>query len=225
MMANQHCLTSKCLPSLEAMQWLKGEPKDLVHDIRLCVLIQTNCPGCHRFAIPTANQLIHDGSAARSRIDVWCLATAFEDFDYNTIDNTRKPLQGELVGASRRQLGATAPEIPDMPLAFDILVDRESADQGWIDAALSITRQNAREQAPSSIPSDVLESALRDMGSDILPQKLAHVFYAAHAQGTPTWILHRASGEILDRCFGHMSTEDILKWVQDCRVHFNLPQF
>lgn len=90
------------LPSLESLLWLQGSPADLSNDIRLGLLIQPNCPGCHMHAVPLANELY----ALQGRnFDIYCISTAFEDFEYNTIESAEALVKtGRLVGISKRRL-------------------------------------------------------------------------------------------------------------------------
>ncbi len=71
---------------------------------RLLVLIfQVNCPGCFQYALPTAEAIYRQGD--RLGLSVLGLSTAFEDFELNTLGNTRALVEsGQVVGATRRVL-------------------------------------------------------------------------------------------------------------------------
>lgn len=73
---------------------------------RLLVLVfQVNCPGCFQYALPTAEAIYSQGD--RLGLSVLGLSTAFEDFELNTIGNTRALVEsGQVVGATRRVLGS-----------------------------------------------------------------------------------------------------------------------
>ena len=68
---------------------------------RLLVLaFQVNCPGCFHYALPTAEAIHRQG-------DRLGLSTAFEDFELNTVGNTRALVEsGHVVGATRLVLGS-----------------------------------------------------------------------------------------------------------------------
>lgn len=206
------------LPPLSSLQWLRGSTAELTHDVRLCVLIQPNCPGCITHAIPTANKLFH--SPERRGFDIYSISTAFEDFDDNTVEATRELLQGNLVGKdSRRALGTSSTtNIPEFPVAHDILTDKAKASPELLAMALEATKSNARQQASSmGIPPAVLEQALDRVTKDALPEKIASVFYTVRAQGTPTWIIHKADGQVVDVQFGHSSDEQLIGWVDQMK--------
>lgn len=204
------------LPPLTSLEWLQGSPADLQHGVRLCLLMQPNCPGCIQHAIPTANALYNSQSRD---FDVYCISTAFEEFEYNKFGSANKLLSGQLVGVSRDVLGDTTTSgIPRMPLAHDVVVNSSSADSSLISMALNATRQNARQQARDvNIPPDMLQQALSNIGVEVLPEKIARVFYTVSSQGTPTWILHDASARVLDSRFGHYSVEQLVEWIHEIR--------
>lgn len=212
------------LPPLESLQWLQGSPTtDLVHDLHLALLIQPNCPGCHSGALPVANELYaatqqqeqqeHDNTALN--FDVYCLSTAFEDFAYNTRESTEKLLAGSLVGVAKQRLGPTAPTIPQMPVALDIVTCKTDASQELVDMALQATTEHAREQLSAGLhPPGSVERLLHTLGPKFLPAKLATVFYASRAQGTPTWVLHDKTGQVLASYTGQKTQDQVLAWIE-----------
>lgn len=89
--------------------------------LNLLLVFQVNCPGCFMYALPLAARL-HDQYG--DRVNILGLSTAFEDFDLNTADNTRRLLTtGEVVGMTKLHLaqqGQTAYTVPmRFPVAFD----------------------------------------------------------------------------------------------------------
>ncbi|MGH0034031.1 MAG: hypothetical protein ACQGVK_03300 [Myxococcota bacterium] len=98
---------------------------DLRPDDRALVLVfQVNCPGCFHYALPTAEAIHRD----RDRLGLWVLglSTAFEDFELNTVENTRQLVEdGRLVGETRRSLDRdTYPGPISFPIATDAGMDR-----------------------------------------------------------------------------------------------------
>ena len=205
------------VPPLEELEWLQGSSSDLSHDTLLLLLIQTNCPGCHIHAIPTANQL---AATKQEGFDLYCVSTAFEDFDYNTKDNTKLLLErGTLVGVAKEQLGPTAQEIPTgMPVAYDMVADTSELSPEELERARNASKDIAREQMTGQgvVHPGVLEKMLYKVDPNLLlPDKVARVFWAVRALGTPMWVIHRrSSGEVLDRKFGQHSPEELLAWIQ-----------
>lgn len=210
--------SSTRLPPLTSLEWLQGSPADLQQELQLCLLMQPNCPGCIQYAIPTANTLFSQGNRD---FNVYCISTAFEDFEYNTFESANKLLSGKLVGASKQALGETTTSgIPQMPLARDIVVKKSSADSSLVSMALNATRQHALKQANGmNIPPDTLRQALSNIRVEVLPEQIARVFYTVSSQGTPTWILHDARGRVLDSRFGHYSAEQLAEWIDEIRQH------
>jgi hypothetical protein len=198
------------LPSLSRLAWLQGSPADLTHNHQLLLLIQPNCPGCHTHAIPLANQLIQ---TTKRDFDVYCISTAFEDFEYNTEEAARLLLAGKHVGVAREQLGETALHVPQMPLAHDIVVEKGEASADDITKALDATKYAAYDQMQGRTSLGVLERQIEKLGESLLPDFIAEVFYSVRASGTPTWVVHNTNGEVLGVKLGQMEEPALLEWM------------
>ena len=209
------------LPPLESLQWLQGSPisdDDFTHDIQLLLLVQSNCPGCHSQAIPLANKLVE----SKQDFDVYCIFTAFEDFEYNTKESARQlVLEGKHVGVTKQRLGETAKDTPKMPVAFDNVIRKQDATQDLLNMAFEstkyITYEQSKQMSPeANITLGMIERQLEKMGGvvDVLPEYIAEVFYKVRAQGTPTWVIHKnPSREVLDVKFGQQKQESLLEWI------------
>lgn len=93
----------------------------------LILVFQVNCPGCFLHALPTAESIHRERD--RNGLTVLGLSTAFEDFELNTIANTRALLErAELVGETRRRFAdhgiRTYSEAISFPIACDEGMDR-----------------------------------------------------------------------------------------------------
>jgi peroxiredoxin len=82
--------TGSPAPDLQVSEWLQGGPinlKDYQGKVVVVEVFQVNCPGCFIYGIPEAidnyNKYKNDG------VIILGLATAFEDFDKNTVENLR----------------------------------------------------------------------------------------------------------------------------------------
>ena len=207
------------VPPLEELEWLQGSSSDLLQDTALLMLFQPNCPGCHIHAIPTVNEL---AATKRNGWDVYCVSTAFEDFEFNTKEATNMFLEtGALVGDAKARLGPKAINKLDenIPVAYDIIVDKSMLSAEELEIARNASRDTTREQLFSQQPginAGVVEKMLYKVDPEmLLPEKVARVFNATRAFGTPMWVLHRrSSGEILDRKFGQRSPDELLTWIQ-----------
>lgn len=107
---------------LRTEQVLQGDFS--IQPLNLISIFQVNCPGCFIYALPLAAKLYE---RHRDRINILGLSTAFEDFELNTAENTRKLLQsGEMVGITRQYFQQEQIEQYPIPLEFAIAFDRET---------------------------------------------------------------------------------------------------
>eukprot|EP00543_Licmophora_paradoxa_P001299 CAMPEP_0202454484 /NCGR_PEP_ID=MMETSP1360-20130828/12201_1 /ASSEMBLY_ACC=CAM_ASM_000848 /TAXON_ID=515479 /ORGANISM="Licmophora paradoxa, Strain CCMP2313" /LENGTH=216 /DNA_ID=CAMNT_0049073809 /DNA_START=22 /DNA_END=669 /DNA_ORIENTATION=+ len=192
------------------LEWLSGSHEDLQHELQLVLLIQPNCPGCLLNALPVANAIM---ASDQNDFGIYCVSTAFEDFEYNTVQNARLLLEGVLVGESARILGPTTRHIPQMPFAHDFVVDRDNADEDLKEWAFMTLEENARAQLKfMHLSEERIEKALESINFSSLPEKLGELFWSVKAQGTPTWVLHGYDGRVLGVRFGYLEEEDIRQW-------------
>jgi thiol-disulfide isomerase/thioredoxin len=78
------------VPELKVTAWVQGGPislKDYQGNVVVVEVFQVNCPGCFIYGIPEAIETYH--KYRNKGVVVLGLATAFEDFDKNTIENLR----------------------------------------------------------------------------------------------------------------------------------------
>ena len=98
--------------------------------INLMLIFQMNCPGCFIYALPLAAKLYEQ---YKNRINILGLSTAFEDFELNTIANTKKLLQsGEMVGVTRQYFLQEQIERYQVPLKFAIAFDCETFHHNFL---------------------------------------------------------------------------------------------
>jgi len=94
-------------PNLKISDWVQGLETNFDQEkdhVVLAEVFQVNCPGCFLYGMPEAiniyNKFKDDG------VRVLGVATAFEDFDKNTLDNLKLLLQtGEVIGDTKQALG------------------------------------------------------------------------------------------------------------------------
>ena len=108
-------------PQPEIECWVQGqEPplKALTGSVILIEVIQVNCPGCFIHALP---EVIHLHNTYQSQgLKVFAIATAFENFEYNTLNNLERLLQhGEIIGDPLAQL-SDADFLKDSKLPYNI---------------------------------------------------------------------------------------------------------
>ena len=119
-------------PNLQVSTWVQGKPTNIDKEKGNVVLVevfQVNCPGCFLYSIP---EVIDIYRRYRDRgLTVLGLATAFEDFDKNNLENLQKLVStGEVVGETYRAFSNIGQirddnklpyKIP-FPLAMDMLL-------------------------------------------------------------------------------------------------------
>jgi hypothetical protein len=118
-------------PNIEVSTWVQGKPTNIDKEKGNIVLIevfQVNCPGCFLYGIPETIDIYK--KYTDSGLKVLGLATAFEDFDKNNLENLQMLVKtGEVVGETYRALsqhgqlrgGKKLPYNIPFPIAMDTL--------------------------------------------------------------------------------------------------------
>lgn len=118
-------------PNLQVSTWVQGKPTNIDKEKGNVVLVevfQVNCPGCFIYGIPEAID-IYKKYKDRG-LTVLGMATAFEDYDKNTVKNLQKLVTtGEVIGETYRALaqygqlkdGNKLPYKIPFPVGFDLL--------------------------------------------------------------------------------------------------------
>ena len=198
----------KKAPNMRISEWAQGGPLNfdgLAGRVVLVKVFQVNCPGCFLHAFPEAIG-IHEKYGEQG-LTVFGLATAFEDFDKNTMENLKLLAErGEVIGETRHAFSHNGelknnalPYAIPFPLAMDELTkcggevgEREVTDF-------------ARAQLPGF---DAMPAAQR---AEIAARVRAHLeakeyraetFEMYALRGTPSTILVDAEGVLRDVSFG-----------------------
>ena len=104
---NTEAVIGKPAPELQVETWVQGDPVNigtLAGRVVLVEVFQVNCPGCFVHALPGVAHL-HKAYHEQG-LTVIGLATAFEDYDKNTLQNLQRLVSsGEVIGEPLRQLG------------------------------------------------------------------------------------------------------------------------
>lgn len=130
----QRIQLGKPVPLLPVAKWVQGEASNfdqLLGKVVLVEVFQVNCPGCFLYSLPKAIEL-HERYASQDLI-VLAVATAFEDFDKNTLENLCLLLEsGVVIGETKRILSAYGqlqngrwPYRMPFPVAMDNLIAAE----------------------------------------------------------------------------------------------------
>jgi thiol-disulfide isomerase/thioredoxin len=93
-------------PNLEVSEWVQGWPTNIDKmkgSVILVEIFQVNCPGCFLYGIPQAISIYN--KYKNNEVKVLGIATAFEDYDKNTIENLRSLLtENKVIGETYRAL-------------------------------------------------------------------------------------------------------------------------
>ena len=195
-------------PLLKVSGWVQGEPVNfdqLSGRVVLVEVFQVNCPGCFLYALPQAVDLFQRYSD--QGLSILGIATAFEDFDKNNLDNLTRLLEtGEVVGETRRilsQQGKLTDERLPFHIPFPVAMDRLQKRQTEIMQDEIEAFINLRIPTLSLMP---------EMHQQQLRQQVQHYFQSLtyHAetfelfdlQGTPSHILVDKRGLLRDCAFG-----------------------
>ena len=196
-------------PNFGVSEWVQGAPTNFDREndhIVLLEVFQVNCPGCFMHAIPEAIRAYR--KYADEGVRVIGLATAFEDFELNTVENLRMLAEtGEVVGETKRMLAAYGQlaegsryrhKIP-FPLAMDNLT-RMGGEAGQ-DQIMQIIRPQVPdfESQPPGYQQQIIQRV-----RDYLKTKeySAETFEKFGLRGTPSTILVDREGVLRHVSFG-----------------------
>lgn len=195
-------------PKLSVSEWVQGDPTNIdAHrgNVILVEVFQVNCPGCFLYGLPEAIEV-----SAKYRAEPFTalgLATAFEDFDKNNLENLKKLVEtGEVVGETLNTLkkrdwldgNKLRYKIP-FPVAMDNLVshDAEHVDQKVIKI---IEHEIPKFERFSYGEQMRIRSRIRDY---VLQQEYtAETFENYVMNGTPTSLLIDKKGNLRHQLFG-----------------------
>ena len=196
-------------PNFGVSEWVQGAPTNFEQEkdhVILLEVFQVNCPGCFMNAIPEAiniyNKYKDDG------VRVLGLATAFEDFDKNTLDNLKMLAEtGEVVGETKSALSSYGQlkegnklsfKIP-FPLGMDNLT-KSSGDISQDQILQFIYPQIPDfDSQPEEYKNQIIERVKSYMKSK---EYSAETFEKFSLQGTPSTILVDRKGILRDVSFG-----------------------
>jgi thiol-disulfide isomerase/thioredoxin len=200
-------------PSLKVSEWVQGQPitlEDLKGKVVVIEVFQVNCPGCFIYGLPEAIELAKTYS--NKDVAILGLATAFEDFDKNTLENlkillTKREPIGETLRALKYQGQLDAEmKIPykiPFPVAMDLLLKEEHPISD--DTAMDYIRSNV-EDFDLYHPKDKAE-LLRRVREYLDSREYAPATFEEFGlKGTPSTIYLDKRGNLHDTKFGSQGT-------------------
>ena len=196
-------------PNLHVSEWVQGLPTNIDKNIGKVVLIevfQVNCPGCFMYALPNAIEIYKNNS--RDDVVVLGLATAFEDYDKNTLDNLKLLLtSGKVIGETFNALNQYRQLLDGDKLNYKIPFP----------VAMDVLRKNTQDFTENNVI-DFIESNINNYNSyseqdkkvlfERVKQYLKNKKYSAltfdeyKLQGTPSAILVDKKGNLRNVFFG-----------------------
>jgi peroxiredoxin len=204
-------------PNFGVSEWIQGAPTNFDQEKDHVVLVevfQVNCPGCFMHAIPEAieiyNKYKDDG------VRVLGIATAFEDFDKNTLENLKMLAEtGEVIGETKGALSMNG-QLQDgnklsYKIPFPLGMDNLSKTTG------DISQEKIMEFIYPQIPE--FDSQPKDYRNQIIQrvknymsskEYSAETFEKFSLQGTPSTILVDRKGILRDVSFGQAGHVDAM---------------
>ena len=195
-------------PNIKVSKWVQGLPTNFDKEkdhIVLVEVFQVNCPGCFLYGIPEAINIYNKYHS--EGVTVLGVATAFEDYDKNTLENLELLLKsGEVIGEAKKGLSQYGKldgsklsyKIP-FPVAMDSLI-KESEE-----SSESRIKSFIYNQIPDfdSQPEDYRNQIIQRVKDYLKSKKYsAETFEEYSLQGTPSTIVVDRKGILRDVSFG-----------------------
>jgi hypothetical protein len=196
-------------PNLHVSSWVQGKPTNIDKEKGNVVLVevfQVNCPGCFIHGIPETIDIYNKHK--EKGLTVLGLATAFEDFDKNNLENLQKLVTtGEVVGETHRALahygqlkdGGKLPYKIPFPVGMDLLKKEsgpltDSKVMDFVEANVPDFRSYNEKDRQT-----LVERVRQILGAK---QYSAATFEEYALRGTPSSILVDRNGNLRSTFFG-----------------------
>jgi hypothetical protein len=203
-------MNNHLLSDIAVDTWVQGGPmalNDLVGSVVLIEVFQVNCPGCFIYSLPRAVDL-HERYRQQGLVVIG-LATAFEDYDKNTLENLQKLVTtGEVIGETFKALnryGKLSQGKLTWKIPFAVGMDRVVAETE------PVTDERVSRYAGQFLPdfdrlSDAQRASVLQQVRRYMEQKSmkAETFERFALQGTPSCILFDRQGQLKDISFGQI---------------------
>jgi len=204
-------------PNFGVSEWIQGTPTNFDQEkdhIVLVEVFQVNCPGCFMNAIPEAIDIYN--KYKNEGVTVLGIATAFEDFDKNTLENLKMLAEtGEVVGETKKAL-STYGKLQDgnklhYKIPFPLGMDNLTKTTG------EISQEKIMQFIYTQIPE--FDSKSEDYKNQIIQRVKDHMkskeysaetFEKFSLQGTPSTILVDRQGILRDVSFGQSGHVDAM---------------
>ncbi len=195
-------------PNLKVSKWIQGLPTNFDQEkdhIVLVEVFQVNCPGCFLYGIPEAINLYNKYRS--EGVTVLGVATAFEDFDKNTIENLELLLKtGEVIGETKKGLSQYG-KLDDTKLSYKIPfpVGMDSLIKETGEISEDRMKKIIYNQIPDfdSQPEDYRNQIIERVKDHLKSKEYsAETFEEYSLNGTPSTIVVDRKGILRDVSFG-----------------------
>ena len=195
-------------PNLKLGKWVQGMETNFDKEgdnVKLVEVFQVNCPGCFMHSIPEIINIYQKFKG--DGLSVMGVATAFEDYDKNTLENLEMLLTtGEVVGDTKQALsqygqlndGKLPYKIP-YPVAMDSLVKEGGEPTKEKMIAFIKNQLPDFDSQPEEYKEQIFERVKAYFKSK---EYSAETFEMYSLQGTPSTILVDRKGVLRDVSFG-----------------------
>ena len=196
-------------PNFGVSEWIQGAPTNFDQEKDHVVLVevfQVNCPGCFMHAIPEAINIYN--KYKDEGVCVLGLATAFEDFDKNTLENLKMLAEtGEVIGETKNALSISGKlqegkqlhyKIP-FPLGMDNLTKTSGEISQEKIMEFIYPQIPEFDSQPEEYRNQIIQKVKNHMRSK---EYSAETFEKFSLQGTPSAILVDRKGILRDVSFG-----------------------
>jgi len=202
-------------PNLGVSEWVQGAPTNIDQEkdkIILVEVFQVNCPGCFMHALPEAINIYNKYKDEGVR--VLGIATAFEDFDKNTLENLKMLAEtGEVIGETREALSMYGQLKEGNKITFKIPFPL------GMDKLTKISGEATKEQIMNFIygqlpefdaqPEDYRNQIIQRVKDHFRSKEYSAETFEKYAlQGTPSTILVDRKGVLRDVSFGQSAHLD-----------------
>lgn len=206
-------------PNLKVAEWVQGKQTNIDREKGNVVLVevfQVNCPGCFMYGIPEAINIYN--KYGREGVSVLGLATAFEDFEKNTLDNLKRLVStGEVIGETYNALsqygkliqGNKLPYKIPFPIAMDFLKRENGSSQSRIADFIETHIPDYRSY-PEKERASLIERVKEYLANKVYSPE---TFEEYNLRGTPSAILIDKKGILRQNIFG--STGVIEEMIKD----------
>ena len=209
-------MNDQLLTDIVVDEWVQGgkiNVGDFDGSVVLVEVFQVNCPGCFIYSLPTAIQL-HEQYNDKGLVVIG-LATAFEDYDKNTLENLKKLVNtGEVIGETNKalnQYGLLTDNKVSWRFPFAVGMDRVVPDNEPVTDERILSYIHKILPEFDKLPDEQKQAVIIQVRQYMQQKTMtAETFERFSLQGTPSSILFDRQGQLRDVSFGQVEHKQSL---------------